>query len=294
VNFQTDKANCGKCGHDCLYGTCSAGKCQPWVLGSTSGFGTPSIDADSKYVVWNDNGTVRQVPVSGVGGSSLSPTVFIQPANGPVLKNGIVCWNAGATYYTVPEGQTTPTAHSGVPISTYTITELALNPSATIAFFSGQQSSAPNQDFLIQCPLGSTGCGPLGGAVASPGPTGAYNMRPLLVTSTYAFWGYIAAPTFSLNRMTLATNALTTLTTGSSNFIPMVIDANNIYWSGPPGYTVYSVPQTFTSSTTPTTVVNSPNYVEGLASDGTYVYFGTSVVSTGPGSVSYVPVGGGT
>jgi hypothetical protein len=31
-NVQTDPANCGYCGHDCLGGGCTAGVCQPVVL----------------------------------------------------------------------------------------------------------------------------------------------------------------------------------------------------------------------------------------------------------------------
>jgi hypothetical protein len=32
VNLEDDDANCGRCGHDCLYSTCEAGTCRPIVL----------------------------------------------------------------------------------------------------------------------------------------------------------------------------------------------------------------------------------------------------------------------
>jgi hypothetical protein len=65
TDLDVDPASCGACGHDCLGGTCSAGKCQPVTLVAT---GTPTrlaIDATHVYYVDYNGGGVFSVPKIG-------------------------------------------------------------------------------------------------------------------------------------------------------------------------------------------------------------------------------------
>ncbi len=53
VDFKTNKANCGRCGHDCLGGDCQASTCQPFSLADNQGRPV-ALAVDDKYVFWND------------------------------------------------------------------------------------------------------------------------------------------------------------------------------------------------------------------------------------------------
>lgn len=54
INPQTEAANCGSCGHDCLGGTCSGGKCQPAVVVPSLGLYSFVFGVDSQYVYYSD------------------------------------------------------------------------------------------------------------------------------------------------------------------------------------------------------------------------------------------------
>jgi hypothetical protein len=55
VDLQTDGNNCGKCGHSCQGGTCSAGKCQVVVVAKNLDPTTGIIGLDSQYLYYKDN-----------------------------------------------------------------------------------------------------------------------------------------------------------------------------------------------------------------------------------------------
>lgn len=52
----SDTHNCGRCGHDCLGGACSAGVCQPLVLVAPDSGARPShLVVQGQYVYWSDS-----------------------------------------------------------------------------------------------------------------------------------------------------------------------------------------------------------------------------------------------
>ncbi|AKU94701.1 hypothetical protein AKJ09_01365 [Labilithrix luteola] len=51
-DVESDRLNCGRCGHDCLGGDCALGKCQPIVL--HAGGAPRSIALDADHVYWSD------------------------------------------------------------------------------------------------------------------------------------------------------------------------------------------------------------------------------------------------
>lgn len=61
----SDALNCGRCGHDCLGGKCSLGKCQPIVL--HAGGAPRSVAIDDEHVYWTDSthALVAQVDKDG-------------------------------------------------------------------------------------------------------------------------------------------------------------------------------------------------------------------------------------
>lgn len=65
ADLATDPKHCGACGHDCLDGACSAGKCQPFVL--AKGLPQPSLLRVVDGVVYwaNGDGSVRSCSTKG-------------------------------------------------------------------------------------------------------------------------------------------------------------------------------------------------------------------------------------
>lgn len=75
TNFQTDRFNCGSCGHSCQGGQCSAGVCQPFTL-FTHGATPVNIAVSSSGVYYTDSasgGFVYSTPLNG-GSSSVAST----------------------------------------------------------------------------------------------------------------------------------------------------------------------------------------------------------------------------
>jgi hypothetical protein len=52
VNLESDPKNCGACGRDCLGGICSSGKCQPFVIATTTDSQVPWLTVDATHVLW--------------------------------------------------------------------------------------------------------------------------------------------------------------------------------------------------------------------------------------------------
>ncbi len=62
-----DDRNCGRCGHDCLGGTCTGGVCQPIFLALQSGDIQGMVASNDGYVYWVDaSGAVSRVEKEGL------------------------------------------------------------------------------------------------------------------------------------------------------------------------------------------------------------------------------------
>jgi hypothetical protein len=68
VDLSRDGANCGRCGHDCLGGSCEASVCQPLLLASDQG-GPFGLAVDDAFLYWADSieNTVKRVGKDGQG-----------------------------------------------------------------------------------------------------------------------------------------------------------------------------------------------------------------------------------
>lgn len=248
------------------------------------------MSTDGKYIVWDEYGPAYQIPAAGgtIGTFSPAPTYSsFSPAPGPVLANGTVAFvSASGAFpgvYTAAEGQTSANAESSISMGTYgQVGFIALNPAASTAYLLSALSASPWTNYLLQCPLNGQTCTTLGAAIGSYTTSTGIAGGGLIVNGNYAFWSD-SSPA-SLKRYAFAGGAISTFTNAVQ--AGPALDTSNVYWVGTPIYTIYSLPQSFSTTSVPANLGNSSNPINGLASDGTNVYYAAY-------DLYYVPVGGG-
>lgn len=89
ADLSNDPRNCGRCGHDCGRGTCSARQCQPFVLTKLPSYARHiANDETSLYVAqWGESPVVRVTKASGKDVTTLPLTAGVAAlaVDGPVL-----------------------------------------------------------------------------------------------------------------------------------------------------------------------------------------------------------------
>jgi hypothetical protein len=290
VDLQTDKHNCRRCGHDCMYGDCVMGMCQPWMVAPNTTVSASSMDADAVYVVWADlSQQVHQVAVGGGTVVPVSPSE-VGVGTGPALRNATLAFLGSGSVYAATEGQGTASPQSSVP-SSYWPSYLALSPDGATAFLLGVDNSPPHSYYLLACPLVVSGfCQPMGAPI-DMGMVGVPLAINLRVNTKYAFWIYTNGSP-SLHRYTLGASGVEMFDFTSAGAFQIAIDKSNVYWVAQPMSTIYSLPQPFSASATSKALTSTAAQVAGLASDDTYVYWGEYNPS-GSARLWYVSVGGG-
>lgn len=94
AELQTDPKHCGRCNHDCVGGTCTAGKCEPVLL--AAGLGGPSAIAlgkDHVYVTAYSADAVLAVAKDGTGANVLVSSE--ERAHGVAVVGTTLYWANG-------------------------------------------------------------------------------------------------------------------------------------------------------------------------------------------------------
>lgn len=98
ADLASDAKNCGACGHDCLGGACTAGVCQPFVVGvGLSGPANPAVDENGMLFFTTNDGAVRSCSATGCGAGANLVTRLSPDAANPVLTGLAV--RAGTVYF---------------------------------------------------------------------------------------------------------------------------------------------------------------------------------------------------
>ena len=105
VDRQTDKENCGACGHSCRGSTCNAGQCVPARFSAISNAGELAVGSAGIVVTTStDPGRVVFVSLDGDAGSSPVASNESSP-KGPSTDGTSICWaNGNRVSCTAPDG----------------------------------------------------------------------------------------------------------------------------------------------------------------------------------------------
>ena len=192
----SDPSNCGRCGHDCLGGNCSAGACQPVVLYTG---GTPvGIVVDGPTLIVTIQGSL--------------------PESGYVFR--CAASDCGSTKTVLASGFADPWFPAKEGASVYWVDF-------------GGDDAATTPGSVLGCP--ENGCpdaGPLLYPLEGGGPEGGTNYTGLAVDSTYVYWASITNLIGSVYRCAPTECASTLAQLGSGFGIPyaVAVDASYIFW----------------------------------------------------------------
>jgi hypothetical protein len=217
ANLQTDGANCGACGHDCLGGQCLAGKCQPVKLGNIAyGANDLALGPNDVFVVSGFGKAMHKVgKTGGVVGTWGSDFALVQ------LRE----WQ-GTMYFNEYTAQTIhEVAATGALLpqefyfSNAVIDSLAVD--ATGVYFA--ECSGISTGFLRHLPLsGGATPGALTGSIPCP------EQIVMDATSIYFTVGYDPP---ALYKMPKTGGAPATLTTTTDATWALAIDGTELYYS---------------------------------------------------------------
>ena len=305
VDLQSDPKNCGSCGHDCIGGTCAAGKCQSWTVAQTSGNalsawsnGPSEVRAqmvsDGKFVVWIDSTLgVLEVPVTGGSAKNMAPST----RSGTVtlgtlaIASGNVAWTvndpSGTSVWTAKE---TDVANSGKSVATASAAplpdNLALDSTGMTAYFIADPGpGSTSQSVLYKCDLASNTCVPIKNV--STAKTSAPN--DVIVVGSKIYWTDSANGGIWLADYS-QTAAPAAITTGLSYApLALVADSAYLYWGGVNSSGNFTIERTPLAGpvTLQTIVSDTSGPLIGIGADGTNVYYDAL------GVLDYVPAAGG-
>jgi len=261
----TDGKNCGVCGHDCLGGTCLAGKCQPFTIA----LGEPkpwSIAVDSTHVYWSNytsTGAIRRATITGGAAENLATSQNLP--NGIAVNSTRIYWAAEG------ESRVRMTLKGGGGAVTTIWNLPASSPAAVSA-----------TDAVVVWDTWAGGIYRANADGSSPAvvyPIGTNSNPNRIVTDgTYIWWVNWGGG--QVRRGTLTSGVPINLATSQGELLSVAVDDTHAYWtSGNPSNLIRrglkgetSTPVTLASEQTSTPI--------GLAVDATHVYFASADAGT--------------
>jgi hypothetical protein len=278
TSLLTSTANCGACGHSCLFpgSTCSNGFCSTVSLYSSDNLVTgPVVDATSVYFADNMVGILK-VPLNGGTPTTLVPGAI--PAQF-VVDSTFLYWADPNAF---------PPTVSKMPLTGGTIVALATNPSLPVSV-----AVDANNVYFADELLGVFQIG-LSNFVQTPlFQSNGQRIIQVAADSTSVYFSNFDAE--SISKVPIGGGATTPLVSGGNTQGTFVLDAKNIYMTT---FTNQSVVQMPKAGGSPITLASMTVGLPcGIAVDAANVYW----VDEGAGGsgrpgrgVFKAPIGGGT
>jgi hypothetical protein len=250
VDLDGDPKNCGRCGHDCLGGTCANGQCQPIVI--ASGEAQPwVIEVDGTNVYWTNYGddTIRTCAKNKCVPSTLATNqntvqTFVQDTNNLYWANYL-------------DGDIQKCAKTGCNNAPTTLASNQPEPMGlAVDGVNVYWTSYTGFGLLQKCAVG--GCNGAPSTMA----TFADPLQFVAADGTNAY--FTAQDGVRQCAINNCGNSMVTLS--MANTYEIIVDKTNVYWS-----THNQVARCPIGGSTPTTMANL--YVDALAVDSTDVYW---------------------
>jgi hypothetical protein len=312
VDLQSDKANCGACGHDCIGGKCSGGVCQKWLVATDAGGPGARIAADGNSVAWCDSTGLYIIPAAGMDNGKTARNLTATFAPALTFSNGRLIWMSDVLQK--PQTTLSVVSEAGGNIATSAAQNtgggslaLTTDPTGTTAYFLDTGGNNPSFGIYTCSPISAgaactkiamgTGQDPSNTVGAVSLPVGTY-----VFGATSADW-YFGGPS-AVTRISLfgAAGASTPANTVQG----MTNDGTNIFWmdsvvntsNGTESFTIKKAPLSLASSSTVATAQSGLAIPSFMAVDSTNVYYvnsqSTSFSISPPTYIGYVPKAGGT
>lgn len=313
IDTSGDGKNCGSIGHDCLGGSCLAGKCQPITL--AEGQGQPHrLAIDSKNVYWTNTftGTVMQC---AAGGCNKSPVTLVNSqaspfgivtdgvdvywtntssgeirkcsTNGCLLSSTLLVGNQSVPFDIVLKGSFLYWTNSGGGTAGNKIMRCNVgNCSGTLSIVADQQDPYPlaasatnvywsnlSAHKIVMC-AGAGSCGTNPQTVFSPTAL----VQGLAADSTSIYMADSNSGTITKCSQSGCGSSPIVLASNLIKPYQLIVNGTNVYWTNMGDGTIMSIPVTGGS---PATVASNQATPEGIVSDDVSVYW----VNSGTGSV---------
>jgi sugar lactone lactonase YvrE len=279
----SDPRNCGRCGHDCLGGTCAGGACQPFLLTMiTYGPQDIALVGDQLYfgVPAQGQGFVGVVPATGGSATILA----VADPTRIAVAGGHVAWAGYDVVDDVPTSGGIPTIlasgqHLHVP-------DVAADPAGVLYASNGGDAGAA----IVASPFD-------GGAQVALVPS-LGSAVAVTVDATHLYYADGVAQ--KIYRCNLDGSSPTVLASGQESVTRLFVDDTNIYWVGGGTADGFVAQTRLDGSVGVNTLASNLDSPFAVVSDGTNVYFSgpaanSAVQGMKPvGTVKSVPIGGGT
>jgi hypothetical protein len=265
ADLTSDPKNCGVCGHDCLGGACSAGKCQPFPLASNR-TGPLDLALDANNVYWTENTIGGVFKVAKTGAGPITPIKPQDNVNGSVW---FIATDGTNVYWT----DRTDAFIGYVSVNGGVVGHLANDVASSQPY-----GIAVGGGFVYWADFGSGGIWRAPAAGNHPSnatqvgtatsPTGIGAMSGQVLWSEYAGFVYRGTNGASTSPGT----PLTSTTNGGANVDSrfLATDGTRIYWTMSDGNAVWTVPNAGGTATPISTVEAEP---WGIAVDTSGVYW---------------------
>jgi hypothetical protein len=275
----TDPRNCGRCGHDCVGGACSAGVCQPWTILSTP---ASDIASDNARVFWVLGAIPGDLSTCSRGGCDAGTTLagnLVQPG-----KIALDSTRAYFTTYVLNTGILGACAKGGCDGGATTLSGNHSYPAWLVVDSTDVYYNVYNGD-LVRCTLPS--CAPDGGVSI----TTTSVAQGLAQDSTNLFWSEGYQYLVSCQKSN-CNGTRKIIISGESSLRSVAAYGGNVYAveSGANGRIIRCPNAT---NCNPTVMAQNLDDADDIEVDSTGIYFvlhGSNPATNG--SLAYCPIGG--